>query len=361
MRILFCNITYMDNYMGITNDDSTLKGGKWVEQNKDAHEQWNFLNYDGYCYGFVMNKGKQFAIERIDKAAAGHNELENVTVVWCALNPTGETVVVGWYEHATVYRNYQDSVVTPISGIDRMYFCQAKAEDSYLLPEEYRKIVIPRAAEAGKGKGFGQQNFWYADSGFARTILIPQVVSQFEGLKDKRTNRIFPDFEEPSNVTTPLTEEEWTMAYNLFNNGNDYEFLPYGYRKYYSTKSVDDAFNIAEALCALHQYESAVNWYTKVIEIEGDSWNNDSRLPYLYQQIKRYEDSTNIALALLEYDEASEVTVKHEIYSIIADNYYYLGNIKEAMRWLDKILIESDDKELIAHTTSVKKDWSMLL
>lgn len=361
MKILFCNITYMNNYMGITNDDTSNKGGKWVEQNKDAHEQWNFLNYDGYCYGFVMNHGEQFAIERIDESAAGHNELDDVTVVWCALTPAGETMVVGWYEHATVYRNYQDSVVTPISGIDRNYFCKAKAEDSYLLPEEYRKIVIPRASAAGKGKGFGQQNYWYADSGFARTILIPEVVSCLEGLKDKRINRISSDFEEPSNVTTPPTEEEWTMAYNCFNNGNEYEFLPYGYRKFYSTKSADDAFNIAEALCALHQYEAAVQWYTKVIEIEGNSWDNDSRMPYLYQQIKRYEESTNASMALLEYEEASETAVKHEIYSIIADNFYYLGNIKEAVRWLDKILDESNDKEIILHTISVKNNWSMLL
>ena len=67
MKIIFCNITYMNRYMGITDDDSTNKGGSWVVKNEDAHEQWNFLNYNGNCYGFVMNPGEQFAIERIDE------------------------------------------------------------------------------------------------------------------------------------------------------------------------------------------------------------------------------------------------------------------------------------------------------
>ena len=361
MRIIFCNITYMNNYMGITNDDTTNKGGKWVEENKDAHEQWNFLNYDGYCYGFVMNKGNQFAIERIDESATEHDELDDVTVVWCAHSSIGETVIVGWYEHATVYRYYQDSVFTPISGIDRIYFCKAKAEDSYLLPEEYRKIVIPRASEAGKGKGFGQQNYWYADSEFARTILIPGVVSFLTGLKNKRINRIPSDFEAPSDIATLPTEEEMTKAYDFFNNGNDYEFLPYGYRKFYSTKSADDAFNVAEALCALHQYEAALDWYSKVIEIEGNSWDNDSRLPYLYQQVKKYKDSIDASLSLLEYKEASEEAVKHEIYFIISLNYCSLGNVKEAICWLDKILAESKDKEFISQITSTKEEWSALL
>ena len=54
MNMIFCNITYLKNYIGITDDDMPNKGGAWVVKNKDAGEQWNFLNYDGYCYGYVV-------------------------------------------------------------------------------------------------------------------------------------------------------------------------------------------------------------------------------------------------------------------------------------------------------------------
>ena len=79
MKILFCNITYLKNYTGITNEDMPNNGGAWVEKNKDAHEQWNFLNQNGYCYGFVMNKGEQFALERIDKDYSKAAVIEDVT------------------------------------------------------------------------------------------------------------------------------------------------------------------------------------------------------------------------------------------------------------------------------------------
>ena len=185
MKILFCNITYLKNYTGITNEDMPNNGGAWVEKNKDAHEQWNFLNQNGYCYGFVMNKGEQFTIERIDKNYSKAAVIDDVSIVWCALkpNPNKETVIVGWYEHATVCRNFQESIVTPLSGIDRMYFCRAKAEDCYLLPEDLRTFQIERASKAGKGKGFGQQNYWYAESAYAREALIPSVIDFLEANK----------------------------------------------------------------------------------------------------------------------------------------------------------------------------------
>lgn len=358
MKILFCNITYLNKYIGITDDDTPNKGGSWVEENKDAHEQWNFLNYNGCCYGFVMNKGEQFAIERIDKDAVRSDSVDDVTVVWCALNDDNETVIVGWYENATVYRHFRESVVTPIYGIDRVYFTKAKAEDCYLLPESSRTFIVGRASKDGTGRGFGQQNFWYAESAYAREELIPQVLEFFETHKSERINHTSKDFEVPANVLSPITEAESEKAYSDFENKNFHRFLPYGYKLFYSSKSADDAYNVAEALAALHQYDSAVKWYKKVIEIEGESWGTNSHFPYLYQQCEEYEKSTESALDLLKYDEAADINVKHEIYSAIADNYYFRGKNKEGIEWLDKIISESTDEDLLEHTKSVKENWS---
>ena len=366
MKILFCNITYLKNYTGITNEDTTNKGGSWVEKNKDAHEQWNFLNQNGYCYGFVMNKGEQFAIERIDKDYSKAAEIEDVTIVWCALkknqsNKIEETVIVGWYEHATVCRNFQDSIVTPLSGIDRMYFCRAKAEDCYLLPETSRTFKIDRASQAGKGKGFGQQNYWYAESAYARETLIPSVIDFLEANKQRRINLVQSNFEEPENIDVPLSDEEVALANNLFDSKNYYEFLPYGYRAFRFEEKADYAFYIADALCALHQYDTAIKWYQKVTEIEGKTWDIDSIFPYLYLQCEKYEESIRSAQALFAYPEASKPEIKHEIYSILSDNYYNLGNIKGAISYLDKILAESKDKALLEFTAENRNAMIALL
>lgn len=67
------------------------------------------------------------------------------------------------------------------------------------------------------------------------------------------------------------------------------------------------------------------------------------------------------AKKLLTYPDAQMEDTKHELYSIIADNYMYQDNITEAISWLDRILAESSNTELIEHTKKVKEDWTTLL
>lgn len=43
MRILFCNIAWMDYYKGIVpGKDEPKNGGSYVKDTKDAHEKYNF-------------------------------------------------------------------------------------------------------------------------------------------------------------------------------------------------------------------------------------------------------------------------------------------------------------------------------
>lgn len=45
MRIMFCNVTYLRYYDGrVAGELKPKKGGRWVLENEDAHEKWNFLN-----------------------------------------------------------------------------------------------------------------------------------------------------------------------------------------------------------------------------------------------------------------------------------------------------------------------------
>jgi hypothetical protein len=356
MKLLFCNITYMNHYIGNIEEDIPQGGGAWVKIHKDAHEKWNFLNVNGYCYGFVMNQSDQFHIERIDGVSRQESQTENVTVVWCALKPSGETVIVGWYENATVYRFYQSSIPTPV-GLDRDYFVQAKADDCYLLPENLRTYSIGRAAIDGKGKGFGQSNFWYADSEYAKDNIVPEVAAYLQANRQYRINKCCADFAEPDDLDIPLSEEEDALATEYYDENEYMKFLPLGYRAYRHNPTGDNAYYMASALKALYQYGEAIAWFQKVIEVEGDSWETTSNLPYLLMECGRYEEAIAIATQLLTFREAKELAVKHEIYGILADNHFYLGRIDQAISCLDPIIAESDDQDLVEYTKNTRAGW----
>ena len=77
-RVLFCNIAYMKYYSGITETDTPINGGRYVNEENDAMEKYNFLVCsDGLCRGFVetshsngykakYSKPRRIRIERID-------------------------------------------------------------------------------------------------------------------------------------------------------------------------------------------------------------------------------------------------------------------------------------------------------
>ena len=360
MRVIFCNITYLKFYDGRIAGEYTPKtGGRWVSENEDAHEKWNFLNMDGYCYGYVQGNSEQMHIEKLDKVYKQQDEAEDITVVWCSSHPTRGTVVVGWYEHATVYRYLQEMITTPLTGIDRAYWFKTKAEDAYLLPEENRIMEIGRAAKTGTGTGFGQMNYWYADSTYARKNVIPKVMEFIENNRDKRVNALTDEFIEPAELL-PLSREEECRAEKL-GDDEDIEFLALAYRMYANAPSADNAFKVAATLKNLFQYKLSIPWFEKVIELDPDDLETAVILSYVYQQCEEYEKSIQLTKKLLETSYNSNANIRDEMYCIMADNYYYSGDVENAVFWQNKILKESKDKDLIEYTKNVKREWEKQL
>lgn len=189
MRILFCNIAWMERYDG--NEDGTDKphgGGAYVELTGDAHEKYNFTSEelllsdsstaDEYCLGFVETKStngttiNQLNIEKISGCEHMKREaaVNDVLVVYCAKYPfssTNETYVVGWYKHATVYRNYETCQFFSDNNevvYTQSYNALAKSKNCVLLPKIERrnqKWRVPRKKK-GMSYGFGQSNVWFA-------------------------------------------------------------------------------------------------------------------------------------------------------------------------------------------------------
>ena len=150
------------DYINFPND-IPKHAGKYVDEHNDAYEKNNFHIWDdGFCYGFVETghyKGSKPRKLNIDNITNGHNEefVEGVTIVFCALSDIQrKTVIVGWYNNATVYRNRQ------FTSCNHMYNLKVKREDVVLLNELDRLYHVPRARK--DGVGFGQSQVWYATS-----------------------------------------------------------------------------------------------------------------------------------------------------------------------------------------------------
>lgn len=131
MKILFCNIAWMEWYKGALPYDMPVNGGAYIKENRDGADCDNFWvveNFEPYrinkdtvipegkiMMGYVAMgstpKGdfRQIKLERIQgcEACKDVDSIEDVLVVFCATR-VGERrpFVVGWYKHATVVRNY---------------------------------------------------------------------------------------------------------------------------------------------------------------------------------------------------------------------------------------------------------------
>jgi len=210
MKILFCNIAWMDYYKGIIKGiDEPKNGGSYVMKNGDAHEAYNFSSVklgedvgypDGeYCLGFVETKAtnkntrNQLNIEKIAECESykKESEVEDVLVIYCAKYPDSlvqETYVVGWYKHATVYRYYE--TIEFSDGNDGVYYQDYNAialkENCVLLPRSTRRKSnvwrVPRKS-GGVSYGFGQANVWFAsgrDDNEYLDAFLTKIVNQIE-------------------------------------------------------------------------------------------------------------------------------------------------------------------------------------
>lgn len=209
MRILFCKISSMKYYKGACDQDVPMYGGKFVEENGYGHEEFNFrpIDMEGIpepeCVGFVepkSNRGtrNRLHIEKIEGCESLRKEplVDDVLVVWCAKRDYGDVTVVGWYKHATVWRDLQDWTIMFEDGTeeDRYYNVRAKASDCTLLPSGERNRAIwsiPSARRNGL-YGFGQSMVWYPTEPEAENFLT-RLLGNIENYRDENWLHKFPE------------------------------------------------------------------------------------------------------------------------------------------------------------------------
>jgi hypothetical protein len=93
-------------------------------------------------------------------AASSDDRIDGALVVWLAKAPeTGRTLIVGWYENATVYRRARDGGIR-INNEDLYYSVEARSADARLLVPVARTFEVP-SSRRKPGEGFGQKPTWY--------------------------------------------------------------------------------------------------------------------------------------------------------------------------------------------------------
>lgn len=189
MKVVFCKISAMKYYKGACDADIPFNGGEYVEKNGKGHEEYNFdpvlLDDDNsYCIGFVETKSNrgnrnQWHIERISGCTLAANEdfVDDVLVVWCATTDRNFISVVGWYEHATVYRRYQEC---DIDGYIQTYNVISRTENCVLLPYIARDSFCWNVPKSEKGSyGLGQAMIWFANEDGAE-VFVKKLISQIK-------------------------------------------------------------------------------------------------------------------------------------------------------------------------------------
>lgn len=188
-KVVFCNIAWMKLYSGITDNDQPKNGGAFVKENNDACESFNFYPYNHYCLGYVRAPGERLNLARVEDVPDDVDKIDDVTVIWVATNDTGRHIV-GWYEHAEMYRYYQE-FYDSVNGEDKCwcYNFVASEKDVHLIPEELRNFRVLSASKAGAGLGMGQSNLWYADSAITKEKFVPKVLEYLEKIRPQTIQR----------------------------------------------------------------------------------------------------------------------------------------------------------------------------
>ena len=322
MKILFCNIAWMKYYLGATDEDKPINGGSYIEENEDGGESYNFQDYNGNCYGYVMLYGNMALEKHFEGVASNQSSVNDVLVIWVATNKDSETRIVGWYKNATVYREDQFEEAFTNQNHNLYYRIKASARDCYLLPEEQRTFPIERASTVGTGMGMGRSNIWYAESQFAQNILIPKVVDYIENYNGEYANIVYND----EILNEVINSDQSTLSFSdLFNKGsrcyennNILEGL-----KYYNTarlikETPDLLFNIADVLFSLNCFDKARPIFEKVIELEGYKLDTLNRLMHIHDFTRNREKTLYYCERILSLLGNTKEDIEGKIF------YYYV-------------------------------------
>jgi hypothetical protein len=166
MKILYCNVTEMNEYNGVANDEYH-GGGSYCKENVPL-EVNNFTSHNGKYYGFVQSTNDTIDISRNFGAPKDAVSTDGVLVVWVC----NQSKIVGFYKNATVFRKKQpftDSIASERVKVENAGY-NITSDEVILIPTDKRTHHLTRK--------MGECNIWYGDEKNNR--IVQDLFSQYE-------------------------------------------------------------------------------------------------------------------------------------------------------------------------------------
>lgn len=340
----------MKYYEGVCEEDKPINGGAYIKENENGGECFNFQDFNGKCYGFVMLYGNMRLEAHFQGVRKTDDYVDDVLVIWVATNESNETRIVGWYKNATVYRvqQFQQSITN--GEFDLYYNILADAKDCYLLPQSERTFEIQRAAHSGKGTGIGRSNVWYAESPFAENILIPSVIEYIDNYDGKYANNVYTD----EILCQIINDNELSNDFQkIFDEGIKYleQNKPLIALKFFNSarrikETPEVLFNVGDCLLWLNCFDKAIPIYNKVIELEGNEVEVLKRLIECYDysgnRNKMIECCDRLLFLLNNSKESIELAIYYNC--VVFDIYILLRDQERAREVIDKVAAYTGDE-----------------
>lgn len=231
--MVFIRIGEMRLYQGLgrETDDQYY----WPNSGGYNVSRWNeVLNFEpvsGWLYGGCFPQSPnprtpaRIHVEKLGAVKPEPDRAENVLVVWVATHRNKKNRVVGWYKNATVFREPQR---LRHGTRPRKYYVRARSGDHCRLEPWERILDVPSALRAGKGKGMGHSNVWYADKALAFRRRVLKFIRDYEAGRALQPSAPTPRTQGGNRQHDPVERAKVEEA--AMRAADDY-FRRYGYRR----------------------------------------------------------------------------------------------------------------------------------
>lgn len=334
-EIIFCNIAWMKNYIGVADDDKPMNGGQYIKDVGSGGEVYSFLDDNGKCHGFVRIQGN-IALEKHFKQAKVKDEyVDGVLVVWVATNKKKETRVVGWYKNARVYRSDKDLTFFINYEASSYYNIVANSKDCYLIPEKDRNFPIDRANEVGPGMGFGQSNIWYAESEFARTNIVPKVIEYIESYKGPYANFAYDAWDMEKEIEEIKFLNDFSKLYKeglkSYDEKRYLDAIVYFKAAQRINEPIEMLGKLSESLFYALRYDEAISLFNRIIDIEGETIDSLKFIMSSYDYLENREKTIEYANKIIDFPSDSYDDIEEKRFARYVIFYIYIYEKKFKM------------------------------
>ena len=302
MKLLFIHVPWMKYYTGEGDEENSAPSSGYI-----------FQNVNGYYYGY--GEGLDYiALENFEGLSKEDDKAEDVLVVWTSKNKEGKNKIIGWYKKAEVYRNKKASLTLDSDRVELKYSIVARAENSILLPPEFRLFDAEDKEEA---VAFEEDLNVMRDIGMYTHNYGGEKLNVLLDKKDLTAQSVlhFEKYEMYfSKADEFLAKDLYGKAMRCFNKAIALEpDLPMAYECKGSV------------LLSLKMYDEALEAYEKVLELERDNEAATYCIGLIYGLKEDYE--TCIAYLSLYIKKRQK-----DMYAVAERGiaYYNLGKMDKA-------------------------------